>query len=193
VQGIRAFERRLRDLMQKFYIADPHFGHEAVIRLSNRPFKSVEEMDNAIINNWNWSVKSEDDVYILGDFLCRSQKPPQYYLKKLKGKKHLILGNHDNWTRSLELSHYFQSVSQIKEISDMSHHIVLCHYPIAEWPRYHRGSLHVFGHIHNHKDSEVYQYYLKHLNMLNAGVDINHYTPVSLTQLMVNNRAFKEL
>ena len=78
-----------------FYIADTHFGHDNIRKLSNRPFSTVEEMDNALINNWNSVVTDDDDVYILGDFSYKSEDPIDY-LKKLNGKKHLIVGNHDN-------------------------------------------------------------------------------------------------
>ncbi len=51
-----------------FYISDLHLGHYNVIKMCNRPFSSVEEMDETLINNWNAAVHDEDDVYILGDF-----------------------------------------------------------------------------------------------------------------------------
>jgi calcineurin-like phosphoesterase family protein len=178
--------------MQKFYIADPHFGHEAVIRMNQRPFDSIEEMDRTIINNWNSVVKKLDEVYIVGDLIFRSRNQPEYYLSQLKGKKHLILGNHEKWTKGIDLTQYFESVSHIAEITDMNRHVVLCHYPMAEWPRYFRGSLHIFGHIHNNRDCDAFRYYQNNQNMLNAGVDINHFTPVLLQQLIDNNHTFRQ-
>lgn len=61
-----------------YYIADMHFGHDNIRRLSNRPFKTIEEMDRTIIDNWNSRVSDNDDVYILGDFLDKMVD----YLKK---------------------------------------------------------------------------------------------------------------
>lgn len=78
--------------MRRFYIADTHFGHEAVIRMCNRPFSSIDEMDAALITNWNSVVSSEDEVFILGDLIFKSKHTPHHYLDQLKGKKHLILG-----------------------------------------------------------------------------------------------------
>ena len=77
-----------------YYIADTHFGHDNIRRLSHRPFKTIEEMDKTITNNWNSRVRDNDDVYILGDFSYKS-KDPISYLKQLNGRKHLIVGNHD--------------------------------------------------------------------------------------------------
>lgn len=178
--------------MTVYYIADCHFGHNAVIRFNNRPFETVEEMDNTMLNNWRSIVRPDDEVYIVGDLIFRAKNPPEYYLDKLTGRKHLILGNHDKWSKHVDLDKYFESVSQIKEISDAGRHIVLCHYPMVEWPRSRQNSVLVFGHIHNKVEGDAFDYYLKHENMLNAGVDINHYCPVTFRQLVENNKYFRE-
>lgn len=178
--------------MAVFYIADPHFGHNAAIRLNNRPFETVEEMDNTMLSNWRSIVRPDDEVYIVGDLIFRAKKLPEYYLDQLTGRKHLILGNHDKWSKHVDLDKYFESISQIKEITDVDRHIVLCHYPMVEWPRSHYNSVLVFGHIHNRTAGDGFNYYLKHENMLNAGVDINHYCPVIYHQLVANNAYFRE-
>lgn len=85
----------------KFYIADTHFGHESVINMCKRPFSSIEEMDETLIVNWNSVVSPNDEIYILGDFIFKSELTPQYYLDQLKGKKHLILGNHEKWRKQV--------------------------------------------------------------------------------------------
>ena len=178
--------------MRKLYVADPHFGHEAVIRCSSRPFETVEEMDQTMIHNWNRKVKKGDEVYILGDLIYRSKHSPEHYLDRLNGIKHLIVGNHDGrWIKKVDLSKYFESVSQIKEISDQSLHLVLCHYPLAEWPRFFKGSYHLFGHIHNERESDSFLYYQNNTRKLNAGVDINFYEPVELNDLIANNDMFR--
>ena len=174
--------------MRKFYIADTHFGK----LMKDRPFETVDEMDRTIIHNWNSAVDPEDEVYIVGDVIYKSKNKPEYYLDQLKGRKHLILGNHDKWSKQVELNKYFISVSQIKEITDQNKHIILCHYPMLEWPRSYYGSLHIFGHIHAITGNATYMFYKSQQSMLNAGVDINHYIPVTLHQLIQNNAAFKE-
>lgn len=55
--------------MANFYISDLHIGHENILRFDNRPFADVNEMNNKLIENWNARVRSDDTVYILGDFI----------------------------------------------------------------------------------------------------------------------------
>ena len=76
------------------FTSDLHLGHKNIIRLCNRPFSSSEEMDEVLMENWNRKVHRNDTIYILGDLMFRSEKPPEDYLRQLKGKKHLIMGNH---------------------------------------------------------------------------------------------------
>ena len=75
-----------------FYTSDLHLGHANIIRHCNRPFASVEEMDEVLIDNWNAKVTNADTVHILGDFMFRNKRPPEEYLFRLKGKKHLVVG-----------------------------------------------------------------------------------------------------
>lgn len=79
-----------------FFIADTHFGHEAIIRYENRPFENIEEQEKQLIKNWNETVDAEDTVYVLGDFAASESKEEVSRLcNRLNGKKILVLGNHD--------------------------------------------------------------------------------------------------
>lgn len=71
-------------MSKKFYISDLHLGHNNIIRLDNRPFKNMTEMETTIINNWNSVVSDNDQVYILGDMFWNNDKAPEI-LDKLKG------------------------------------------------------------------------------------------------------------
>ena len=77
-----------------FFIADTHFGHGAIIDLCHRPFKCLEEMDSFMIGRWNEKVSHNDTVYVVGDLFYKHEDPEKT-LKQLKGKKRLIIGNHD--------------------------------------------------------------------------------------------------
>ena len=172
-----------------FYIADTHFGHEKVIEFCRRPFKNIEEMDEVIIKNWNEVVNHEDHVYILGDMIYRNKKEPSYYLKQLKGHKHLILGNHEEYLKKLkEPFKYFDTIDQYLDIVDKGRRCILFHYPIASWNGMNRKVYHIHGHIHNNYHRGEF---LTHERALNAGVDINNFKPVKLEELIYNNNKYK--
>lgn len=174
-----------------YYTADQHFGHSNIIRFCDRPFTTVEEMDEVLINNWNETVSDNDIVYILGDLVFRSDKHATYYIDRLKGMKHLVLGNHDHkWIKNCNLGKYFESVSYYLEIKDGEKRLALCHYPMLSWGGAARGALHVYAHIHNKKDGLAFETLKQMDNALNAGVEINNYRPVTLDELILNNRKF---
>lgn len=70
--------------MKTFVIADPHFGHKNIIRYCNRLFKSVAEMDKALIDNWNKTVSNDDFVWVLGDFTLAYRDYTKSIIKSLK-------------------------------------------------------------------------------------------------------------
>ena len=111
------------------------------------------------------------------------------YLDRLKGKKHLIIGNHDKETLK-SCKQYFESIDYYKKIHDNGKTIVLCHYPMAEWDGFYRGSYHIYGHIHNSVNN-TYLIMKNIQNALNAGCMINNYEPVTLQELIVNNYEFQ--
>lgn len=173
-----------------YFISDLHFGHENVISLCNRPFLNVDEMDEFLIREWNKTVHKNDTVYIVGDMIFRSVKSPEYYLERLKGEKHLIIGNHDgSWMSKVDVSKYFKSVQWMTVINTGKGKATLCHFPTLDY----EGKYMIHGHIHSKADKLEYWDFLKsHEAMLNAGVDINGYKPVLIDELISNNYLFKK-
>ena len=166
-----------------YYLADTHFGHANIIRLCNRPFEDVYEMNEMIINNWNETVLPEDDVYIVGDFAHKNGNPVSI-LRRLNGNKHLIIGNHD--LANLKDSDFraeFTEIRDIQSVHDGDVKIILCHYPMAEWAGYYRDAWHFFGHIHN-SDSTAQKIMKELPRCFNVGVDLINFTPKTLEQLM---------
>ena len=173
------------------YISDLHFGHTNVISFDHRPFADRNEMDAVLIRLWNSRVRPDDHVYIIGDFSYRSDKGAEWYLRQLKGHKHLVIGNHDGDTLKNEKAmSYFESVDKMMHVMDGDKHICLCHFPIAEWNGYHKGHWHIYGHIHGRKE-ETYEFMSKKEKALNAAACINNYTPSSINELIRNNEYFK--
>ena len=183
--------------MAIYFTSDLHLGDKNIIANCGRKFSSVEEMNETLIQNWNHKVKDEDEVYILGDLSYRSGVHVGSYLSRLNGKKHLIVGNHDyNWLKKMDdPNEYFVSVSHMELINIDNKLITLAHYPMLEWNRSRyaisqEGSTSwlIHGHIHNDTEGMAYHFIKEHLPCaLNAGVDINHFEPVTFEELLANN------
>ena len=179
-----------------YFTSDLHFGHANIIRLCNRPFGDVTEMDEALIAGWNRRVKPTDTVYLVGDIVWNHKLVP-LYMERLAGKKILISsGNHDaSWVRKEACRPYFEDMVPYLETRLEGRLITLCHYPMLEWrnsreeaPR-HLGYL-IHGHIHN-RVSEEYRPLFLQPHALNAGADVNGFAPVTFEELLANNMAFK--
>lgn len=176
-----------------FYISDVHFGHKNVIEFDQRPFQDVEEMDRIMIDKWNQKVKKDDHVYIIGDFIYKSEKAAVWYLEQLNGYLHLILGNHDrNWLIQPGVRDYFEEIEKMQYIKDERNLIQMCHYPIIEWNQYHRGSYLIYGHIHGKRD-DTYEFMKTRERALNAAACINDYVPVTFHELVKNNQKFQRI
>lgn len=159
----------------KYYIADVHFGHNKIIEYENRPFKTVEEMNEAYIKRWNEKIKKGDEVYILGDFSFYKGEETNKILRKLNGMKFLVKGNHDHTYLDDDDfdSSLFVWVRDYHKVKDDGDIIILFHYPIQTWDRKHYGSLHFYGHVHsNQGTSHPMEYDIK--NSYNVGIDILH-------------------
>ena len=106
--------------MAIFFTSDLHFNAQRTIDISKRPFKTPEELNKALIKNWNETVSKDDTVYILGDFGDLS------YAKYLNGRKVFIRGNYErgHYTHE-ELQQYFDVVYPLDvilhEYNDLFH------------------------------------------------------------------------
>lgn len=168
-----------------WFTSDLHLGHPAIINMCERPFGSVEEMNEILIRNFNACVKKNDTVYILGDIAHRTTVPEvNRLIGRLNGKKILCRGNHDK-EYDTEL---FAGIYDFLEIAINGVSVSLMHYPMLEWPKSRKGSLHLHGHIHSkgeynlqQRDAGIFRY--------DVGVDANGYSPVSIEQI---KKFFKE-
>lgn len=174
-----------------FFTSDQHFGHFNIIRLSHRPFASLDEMNETMIARWNAKVRDKDTVYVLGDLFFRAATVAPI-LRQLKGRKHLVLGNHDHsWTSKVSISDHFESVQTICEIDIGGKPATLCHYPMLSYPHARRGYM-IYGHIHNNTGDDYWPLIMRRARMLNAGVDVNDFEPVTFDELLANNAAFRQ-
>jgi calcineurin-like phosphoesterase family protein len=141
-----------RNVMSMFFISDTHFGHANIIKYSNRPFKDTQDMDEALIKNWNELVQPNDEVWHLGDFTFCNYMQFTPILRRLNGKINVVLGNHDQTIiknkSDLLKSNLLNSVQSYREVKHDGQMIVLFHYGQRVWNKSHHGSIHLYGHSH---------------------------------------------
>ena len=179
------------------YISDLHFGHKNVIIYDRRPFADVDEMDHVLIELWNARVCNDDHVYIVGDLCYKNDHPEQWYLRQLKGRKYLVIGNHD-WRRIVNQHKWrFELMTQQINMKIGKRHIILNHYPMLAFSGAWRGvdaSYQLFGHVHTspYTDEGLDQVRMKMLftSQYDVGVDNNDFTPVSWKEVdqIINNQ-----
>ena len=120
-----------------YYISDTHFKDQKIFDKCSRPFDSLEEMEETIINNWNKKVSEDDTVYVLGDIGKDDDPSTINIFKRLKGHKHLLVGNHDHdMLEDITESNVFESIKFIDLIMDNEYKVCLCHYPLMDWMVY---------------------------------------------------------
>ncbi len=166
-----------------YFTSDLHFYHNNIIESCNRPFADFEEMNQALIKNWNKKIKAKDEVYILGDVTLKGPTFAMEILPQLNGRKHLIKGNHDLFVRKESFDQsLFESIRDYYELKYNNRYYILFHYKIATWNGMHRGSIHLHGHQHNHPEYNQSNLANK-LRCYDVGVDANNMTPISIAEI----------
>jgi calcineurin-like phosphoesterase family protein len=144
----------LRELRMSniWFISDTHWGHANIIKYSNRPYADVQEMNEALIDNWNALVKPEDTVWHLGDFAFMSITEFKSVLRRLNGKINVVLGNHDKLITEnrdeLLTQGNIVSIQNYAEVQIGKKFLVLFHYGQRVWNKSHHNSIHLYGHSH---------------------------------------------
>lgn len=163
----------------KLATADPHFGHKNIIKFCNRPFSNVKEMDETLIKHWNNVTDDNDEIHVVGDFAygCTMEYALSV-IKKLKGVKHLVTGNHDSLAIRMNSirPNTWKTIKEMDEITIQNQRVVLCHYSLRVWHHSYRGVIHLFGHTHGS---------LAPLGKsFDIGVDCWNFTPVTENQIL---------
>jgi len=173
-----------------YLTSDLHFGHDREFVYRPRGFSSIEEMNSIILYNWNNLITDEDDVYILGDLMLGNNDIGMILLSQLRGKLHIILGNHDTDNRKA----LYESLPHVVEITYATmlkyrkYHFYLSHYPTMtgnlEKESLHQMTLNLFGHTHSKE-----KFYNDMPFMYNVAMDANNCTPVSLDTIIDRMKA----
>lgn len=157
-------------------VSDTHFNHENIIKYCNRPFSDVWDMNEILIQNWNAVVKDSDIIYHLGDvYMGDGAHWFQSIAPRLRGRKRLILGNHDNG-KDQTLQKVFQKIVLWRVFREFG--LLLSHVPVHPNTLNDRWPVNVHGHIHNNENDYGPQY-------RNVSVEVIDYTPVNLESLRV--------
>lgn len=169
--------------MAIYLTSDIHWFHKGIIQHAKRPFASIEEMHEVIIANWNRVVTPNDDVYYVGDFSFGTDAQTRELRKRLNGRIHLILGNHDKkidkikdlfvWVKDV----YMLKVHDPDALDGKTQRIFLSHYAHRVWDRSHHGVWHCYGHSHGNLAQDW------NSNSTDVGTDCWNFTPVSYQQL----------
>lgn len=182
-----------------YFISDQHFGHKNIIKYANRPFTSVDEMDETIIKNWNGMISKTDEVYILGDVSLTSSERTNEILNRLNGRLYLIKGNHEKSVMSSKENRdrfeWIKDYYELKyEYNGKRNMIVMCHYAMRVWNKSHHGAYHLYGHSH---DSLEYEQWGKSMDV---GIDsaariFGEYRPFTFDEIdgILSKRIPKEI
>jgi calcineurin-like phosphoesterase family protein len=182
--------------MSVWFTADLHFGHGNVIGYSSRPFADADDMNDALIERWNAVVDVNDTVWVLGDVALGRIAETLPLVGALNGRKLLLAGNHDRcwsghgsradgWTERY-LDAGFAEVHQGARHIDIDQRPVLaCHFP-------YRGDSHDHDRFVEQRPADtgewllhghVHERWRQRGRMINVGIDVWDYCPVSEAQL----------
>lgn len=176
--------------MNTFLVSDTHFSHRGIVQFlrsdgvtKERPWDTIEEMDEALVKNWNSVVGPKDKVYHLGDVVIN--RSALKILGRLNGEKRLIKGNHDIF-RPDEYLEYFTDIRGTHELDNF----ILSHIPIHpdSLARWCGGNIH--GHLHSNrvmKSKDGYQWF-QHKPVIDpryfcVSVEQINYTPIAFEEV----------
>lgn len=165
------------------FISDYHFGHKFCAKL--RGFEDEFSMAEHIIEQHNKVVHKKDTTYILGDITMETDKW-YFYLDQMKGRKKVILGNHDLGKHVPELLNYVESVAAMVKYKG----IFLTHCPVHPQELEYRVPINIHGHLHEYS---VTKEILPGTRNTKQGTKDTRYIGVSCEQVDYTPRTLKEL
>lgn len=170
-----------------YFTSDLHFGHNKEFIYKPRGFNSIEDHDNIIIKNWNNIINQNDDVYILGDLMLGDKEYGFSCLKQLKGRIHIVIGNHDTTNKIDLYATKLENVVEIKSIIILKYNkykFYLSHYPTItsslEKDRLKDCLINLYGHTHQINS----KFYNEMPFMYNVGLDAHQNKPISIDEII---------
>ena len=160
-----------------YFTSDLHFNHDNIRKYmpQTRGYETIEDMNVAILHSMNSVLTDKDELYIIGDVLMGPRNKGLHWITNLKGRLHLIRGNHDKFSRDEE-EFLFETVCDYKVVRHNKQSIVCMHYPIEEWDKCQYGRLHLHGHSHGNLKRKL-------PNRIDIGWDVFQ-RPVSIDEVL---------
>ncbi len=169
--------------MSDYFTSDWHLFHKNIIRYCDRPYKNISEMHLDLIKKNNEIVKNNDTLYIIGDMtISGPNQCLKIYnvIKKFNGIKHLIIGNHDEWRNRTYLNCGITTTHSYFWFKYHNYTFHLAHDPaVYEIIQHDKRAILLCGHVHN-----LFRHLLPDKRVINVGVDVNGYRPVSMNTIM---------
>lgn len=175
-----------------WFTSDTHFCHNQGFLYEPRGFTNVNDMNEAIIENWNKLVKPHDIVYHLGDTMLNDNEKGIECFKRLNGEIFLIWGNHDTENRTNALFeaclHKMMGGWYAFTIKHGKQSIYLSHYPTltANYDDKHFNR-HVIN-LHGHTHQRTNWLHTENPFMYHVGLDSHNNTPVHIDEIMTDIR-----
>jgi calcineurin-like phosphoesterase family protein len=162
----------------RYLLADAHFGDSEVMEYTARPFGSVAEMDDALLEGWNDVVGPDDEVVFVGDFAVPSEPTTvRRWLNRVNGNVVFVVGDHDPGARR---SHAVRTRAAY-EFRAGGHRFHCVHHPDDAPPD--RDGWLVHGHVHDMRPDE-YPFIDPDARRVNVGVELLGYEPLPADELV---------
>jgi calcineurin-like phosphoesterase family protein len=182
-----------RDVSETFVTSDEHFYHPAIIGYCDRPWSTVAEMNEGLVERWNAVVMPADVVWVLGDWAMGKLKQSLQITPRLNGHKRLVSGNHDKCSplhrsyrpgaKEMYIAAGFEMVIDppiLRDVEIGGHRVDMCHFPYegdhtaedryADARPADEGRVLLHGHVHNE--------WAERGRQINVGVDVRDYRPM---------------
>ena len=163
-------------------------SHDREFIWGARGYADVNEMNEAQVRKWNEVVTDEDEVWVLGDLMLGDFEQGLSYLKQLKGKIHVCLGNHDTSKREQAYRDLGWDVQLCARMKYKKISFYLSHYPTIthniDEKELWQVVVNLYGHTH-----QTSNFYHDDPWMYHIGVDSHDGYPVSMDQVLADIRA----
>jgi calcineurin-like phosphoesterase family protein len=159
-------------------MSDTHFSHENILKITNRPFSSIAEMNEVILDNIHKCVTKQDQFIFVGDWSWDFNFGVKAWNSINAGLKCFVRGNHDDLLDRDDIIN-MESILDVNRKIEPKAIFTVCHYPMVSWNKSHYGTFQVHGHHHNQIIAERFPG-----KRVNVAVENTNYMPIELEEVL---------